>query len=337
MLQLRFGRNNTLTNLSDMLLISRLSTVDTIALTKSFGWEGAEVFQQQDVQELCRVLFDALEDTFRGTNVDNVIDVLYAGELVDYIKCVDVEYQSERRDKFLDYSLAITPFGSNRAMSSLLECIEHFLEPEVLEGDNQYFVESIGRKVDAIKGLKFSKLPQIMSVQLKRFVFDFSGDSIVHKKINDEVRFPFILDMNKYVASLAGNVTSESFEKFLSERIERLKQKPIEDRGSAGDGCTGDDDSTPDLVDYNGALCKELLQERLNSISDFAVDSDHRVKPEFPDASGHFNDAAAELSDEEKRALVEKNGPWIYELFAVMIHAGAITGFENYLEIFFLV
>jgi hypothetical protein len=44
------------------------------------------VFQQQDVQELCRVLFDALEDAFRGTAVDNVIDRLYAGELVDYLK-----------------------------------------------------------------------------------------------------------------------------------------------------------------------------------------------------------------------------------------------------------
>ena len=107
---------------------SNLSSIDTIALTKSFGWNSSEVFQQQDVQELCRVLFDALEDSFKGTEVDNIIDRLYAGELVDYLKCVGVEYQSERRDKFLDYSLAITPYGSNTPMHSLHECIEHFLQ-----------------------------------------------------------------------------------------------------------------------------------------------------------------------------------------------------------------
>ena len=50
-----------LQQLFGLLQLSEESAVDTKALTKSFGWEGSEVFQQQDVQELCRVLFDALE------------------------------------------------------------------------------------------------------------------------------------------------------------------------------------------------------------------------------------------------------------------------------------
>ena len=37
------------------------------------------MFQQQDVQELTRVLFDALEESFKGTEVENIIDQLYAG------------------------------------------------------------------------------------------------------------------------------------------------------------------------------------------------------------------------------------------------------------------
>jgi ubiquitin carboxyl-terminal hydrolase 47 len=49
-----------LQRLFGMLQLSK-SAVTTIDLTKSFGWEGTEVFQQQDVQELLRVLFDALE------------------------------------------------------------------------------------------------------------------------------------------------------------------------------------------------------------------------------------------------------------------------------------
>lgn len=42
--------------------------ISTEALTKSFGWEGSEAYSQQDVQELCRVLFDSLEENFVGSS-----------------------------------------------------------------------------------------------------------------------------------------------------------------------------------------------------------------------------------------------------------------------------
>lgn len=308
-------------------------------------FQGSEVFQQQDVQELCRVLFDALEDTFRGTAVDNVIDLLYAGELVDYLKCVGVEYQSDRRDKFLDYSLAITPFGSSVAMHSIHECIEHFLEPEILDGENQYFVESAGRKADAIKGLKFGRLPQIMSVQLKRFVYDFSGDSIVHKKINEEVRFPFILDLNKYVSSSSASseeegAGSDAFEVFLAERIQRLRGKrrtssvdsvdgPVRGTASSADS-EGDaavkisDENLPDLVDSEGNLCPEMLADRLVDAVGIADESE---EDKFMRRCYSDKDVDA-FTQEELQTLIKKNGPWVYELYAVMIHSGAIAGYE---------
>jgi ubiquitin carboxyl-terminal hydrolase 47 len=38
--------------------------VDTKSLTKSFGWQSAQSFEQHDTQEFCRVLFDAIEQSF---------------------------------------------------------------------------------------------------------------------------------------------------------------------------------------------------------------------------------------------------------------------------------
>jgi hypothetical protein len=53
-----------------------LAAVSTSALTRSFGWSGAESFQQHDVQELARVLFDALERSLVGTpNVQLINDL----------------------------------------------------------------------------------------------------------------------------------------------------------------------------------------------------------------------------------------------------------------------
>ena len=60
-------------------------------------------------------------------------------------------------------------------MGSLSECIESFLKPELLNGDNKYYADKFDKRVDAVKGLKFGKLPKILSIQLKRFVYDFSG------------------------------------------------------------------------------------------------------------------------------------------------------------------
>ena len=57
---------------------------------------------------------------------------------MDYVKCLDVDYASERNDKVQDFSLAIRPFGSTKPVKSLTEAIELFLRPEILDKENQY-------------------------------------------------------------------------------------------------------------------------------------------------------------------------------------------------------
>jgi hypothetical protein len=379
--------------------ISKSRSVDTIALTKSFGWEGSEVFQQQDVQELCRVLFDNLEGSFKGTEVENAIDEIYAGEMVDYVKCIDIDYQSERRDKFLDCSLAIRPYGSSKSMRSLNECLEHYLEPEILDGDNKYYAESVERKVDAIKGLKFSRLPPILSVQLKRFVYDFSGDSIIQMKINDEVKFPLILDLNKYVSRCQklstsrdecdekgeetdggrGVVTEEpreqiidEFEEFLQKKIFELREKKAaeEQRGEevTGDGvCTSpstdrkgadwksgqgspaslvyeydhletkDDLDVPDLVDYTGQLHPDIISSRqAPPVTTAPVPVGPVTPPQSGDIESSSQDPFTSPTSIEQinlQELVEQRGEWIYELYAVLVHSGAISGGHYYVYI----
>jgi hypothetical protein len=44
------------------------SAISTQALTQSFGWDSGQSFVQQDAQELCRVLFDVIEEHFAGTS-----------------------------------------------------------------------------------------------------------------------------------------------------------------------------------------------------------------------------------------------------------------------------
>jgi ubiquitin carboxyl-terminal hydrolase 47 len=54
--------------------VSRKDFVDTRGLTTSFGWTAQESFEQQDVQEFFRVLFEAIEQSLElaGESSDTI-------------------------------------------------------------------------------------------------------------------------------------------------------------------------------------------------------------------------------------------------------------------------
>ena len=61
--------------------------------------------------------------------------------------------------------------------------MEAFVEPETLTETNQYRCEQCQAKQDAHKGLKFKSFPYLLTLQLKRFDFDYNT---MHRiKLND--------------------------------------------------------------------------------------------------------------------------------------------------------
>ncbi|CAD5113238.1 DgyrCDS2416 [Dimorphilus gyrociliatus] len=176
---------------------SKKRAVETTNLTKSFGWESSEAWQQHDVQELCRVMFDALETQWAETDQANLINKLYQGYIIDYVKCLECGYESAREDTFLDIPLVIRPFGSDISHRSVMESLEAFVTPEKLEEPNQYECSKCKEKRDAHKGLKFKKLPHLLTLQLKRFDFDYQT---MHRiKLNNRMEFPTTLFLNKLI------------------------------------------------------------------------------------------------------------------------------------------
>lgn len=71
--------------------------------------------------------------------------------------------------------------------TSLREALCGFVEPETLNGNNQYFCSKCQKKCDALKGLKFVSFPKILTLQLKRFDFDYL--TMRRIKLNDKVWF----------------------------------------------------------------------------------------------------------------------------------------------------
>lgn len=167
-----------------LLQTSTRSAVETTDLTRSFGWDSSEAWHQHDVQELCRVMFDALERTFKKTEQADLINQLYEGKMIDYVKCLECQTEKSREDAFLDIPLPVRPFGRKVAYESIEEALRGFVEPERLDGTNQYFCEKCNSKCDADKGLKFSRFPYVLTLHLKRFDFDYSTFHRI--KLNDK-------------------------------------------------------------------------------------------------------------------------------------------------------
>ncbi|KAJ5077929.1 ubiquitin carboxyl-terminal hydrolase [Anaeramoeba ignava] len=188
--------------------------VKTNSLTKSFGWNEKDSYYQQDVQEFSRVLFDALEKTFINTENSKLsITNLFQGELTSSVQCKICGEISLKKESFLDISLVI------ENCSTLNDAIINFIQPELLTDDNQYFCEKCNKKVDALKKLGFSKLPEILSIQLKRFTFDIKTMSRI--KLNNRVEFNYYLDGDLF---LKENIKEK--EKGKEKSIDKFMEKP---------------------------------------------------------------------------------------------------------------
>lgn len=165
--------------------------VATTELTASFGWDSRQIFEQQDVQELSRVLMEKLEEKMKGTEAENALANMLVGKMKTYISCINVDYQSSRIEDFWDLQLNVSK------MEGMEASFREYCQPEIMEGDNKYAAEGLGLQ-DAKKGVIFESFPSVLHLQLKRFEYDFQKDAMM--KINDRFEFPETWDASPYLS-----------------------------------------------------------------------------------------------------------------------------------------
>lgn len=161
-------------------------------LTKSFGWDEEDVFEQHDVQELFSILLDKLENELKASSLPNSISMLFEGKEIHYVKCFNVPSESKLEQTVRDIQLPI------EGCSTLYEGFDKYTEAENLVGQNQYRTEKYGLQ-DAKKGIIFKSFPPILVIHLKRFKFDETIFNYV--KINDKFEFYDRINLSKYLVN----------------------------------------------------------------------------------------------------------------------------------------
>ncbi|OMJ81023.1 hypothetical protein SteCoe_18584 [Stentor coeruleus] len=306
----RHGSKENCIPLQLQLLFARLQTsntysIETTALTKSFGWTHAESFQQHDVQEFCRVLFEAIEKSGKENNQIKFIQNMYEGKYADYVNCLACGNESTREDKFLDLSLTINNKFENIYNDSVEKAIKNYVKPENLSGTNQYNCENCKQKQDALKGLKIKELPYILVLQLKRFDYDYAANKRI--KINDKVSFEELMNLNFLMQKDLGERENMDMDSLPTESL------PFID--------------PPELVNHNFKFlintCKDQipLLERKIPLPMENMSKKLYIEAKISKKKTNWDNKVQEFLS---------TGEYVYELYSVMIHSGSAWGGHYY-------
>lgn len=160
----RKERNNSLPNQLQRLFLnlqfSFQSSLSTISLTKSFGWTSHDSFVQQDIQECMTVIFEYLCHHYSDSEIALFLRNEWCGESQNGLICSNCLQVRWRQETFRDLQIQVT------GMKSLEESLQHYFLEEVIEGVD---CDHCQGRHQHVKTGKFTKLPYILSLQLRRF------------------------------------------------------------------------------------------------------------------------------------------------------------------------
>ncbi|XP_063056881.1 ubiquitin carboxyl-terminal hydrolase 24 isoform X4 [Engraulis encrasicolus] len=154
------------------------------------------VREQQDAYEFFTSLVDQLDEHLKKIGREQIFKNTFQGIFSDQKICKDCPHRYEREETFMALNLGVT------SCQSLEISLDQFVRGEVLEGSNAYYCEKCKEKRTTVKRTCIKSLPSVLVIHLMRFGFDWeSGRSI---KYDEQIRFPWVLNMEPYtVAGMA--------------------------------------------------------------------------------------------------------------------------------------
>ena len=166
---------------------------------KDYDGNAVDVREHQDGYEFFTRLQDAVDEYLKSLGHVKIMRSVLGGSFNQIIEVPEHEgIKSEREEEFYQISVDV------RGKKNLQESLDSYVAPETLDGQNQWFCESLGHKVDAKKRTLIKKLPESLVFHLKRFEWDY--ETYQRFKIKDRFEFPTELDMSPYVDIDGDNV-----------------------------------------------------------------------------------------------------------------------------------
>ncbi|KAI3652570.1 hypothetical protein MP228_001995 [Amoeboaphelidium protococcarum] len=170
------------------------------------------VGRQEDAHEFLRFLLDSMQNACINSYAaqslpeivkqTNPIFQIFGGQMQSCVKCGSCGSESITKDPMLDLTLDIAN------CPSVDRALQKFKRADDLSGCNSYKCEKCKKTTNAQKSMSISQVPNVLTIQLKRFGFGSFGGMM---KLKKHVAFPETLDLSP---ALAKSVAQQSGTKY---------------------------------------------------------------------------------------------------------------------------
>lgn len=153
--------------------------------------------EMQDPNEFARLLFDRMHESFQFIpTMKSLLPDIFRGSFQYSTKCMRCKTVSCREEDFMDLNLPIQKPDILSSKKITLEMLlEEYLKPEMMDGDNKYHCDYCEDSCDAERSVAFSSTPQVLNIQLARYVFDLK--KFQKRKLMDNILLPRSLHVDK--------------------------------------------------------------------------------------------------------------------------------------------
>ena len=182
------------------------NVVTTNEFSSSLGLVNDEM---QDPNEFARLLFDRMHESFQNVDnttkdgqeisIGNLLPRIFKGVFQFKTKCLSCKKTSSRSEDFMDLLLPIAKNSNlngkqvSRKAVTIQDCLDEYLKPEMMRGDNQYFCDNCKCKCNAERSISCTRKPLVLNVQLARYTYDFAAGS--RQKLMDPILLPKVMKL----------------------------------------------------------------------------------------------------------------------------------------------
>jgi ubiquitin C-terminal hydrolase len=146
---------------------------------------------ENKLDERAILCYNLLKSVYK-TEYSKVLEILYGTYVTEIREPYTNKILSEKAQHYS--SLDVQLFSDRIMCKNIYECLDLFVSPEVLSGENAWYNENTNEKQTLNKVVNFWNFPDILIINLKRFSPDGT------KKIQTLIEFPLKgLDLSRYV------------------------------------------------------------------------------------------------------------------------------------------
>ena len=145
----------------------------------------------------CNNVADEEWNLFLNKNKSIIVDLFY-GQMASFVKCPNCNNETYN---YLVFNTIEIPINDKKENSTLniKSCLDEYFKNESLDKNNLYDCEKCKKKVNSIKKLTITKIPEILILILKKYTYYNDMQS----KKNIIVDFPvYSLDINPYLSKI---------------------------------------------------------------------------------------------------------------------------------------